>query len=293
MKGKLIVASLILACGLVSSCSSDEDLSEKDVLPEVIATDFSSRYADYTIENFNDYAFDNLHYTEIICKDKPGNKRTAIYLNYKWNRTFCKYADTEQLPGKVEKTIKQESKGKNGDFSAIEEMEMNGIDHKFYRIEFIKDTANLKNFYYSLIIDHEGKVIVKSHSSHASYTISYPRENEIPWIKEHYEGANILGYVSNQGFNNYLIMHKGVLKSVYFRLSSDVSEWVQTSYNLPEDMKVPQDILDDLHNEHPEFNFTEVKVIEEPHGIGYSLIDGNSSYRLGYNYNVQFPPIDY
>ena len=113
-----------------------------------------------------------------------------------------------------------------------------------------------------------------------------PLPSDIEWISEHYSGANVLGYVNDGGDDNYLIMYNRVLKSVLFDSNDINARWKETRYALSKDMTVPSRVLDKLHTLHPDFTYTEIKVVETPNGDYYTFVDGTRKDRLGYIIDV-------
>ena len=123
------------------------------------------------------------------------------------------------------------------------------------------------------------EVIAKDfHERCEDYTIKRVME----WITAHYKGSEVLGFVNDSGDDNYLIMHDGVLKSVYFRVSRKGTTWKETCYPLPKGTTVPSNVLDSLHADYPDFTYTEVSILETPNGIVYLFTDGNRPDRLGH-----------
>ncbi len=109
-----------------------------------------------------------------------------------------------------------------------------------------------------------------------------PFPTDIVWISEHYKGATLLGYINDLGYDNYLIMHDGVLKSVLFDSNDPDAKWKETRYALPEDTAISSRVLDTLHTKYPDFTYTEVSVIENPGGHFYLFTDGTRADRLGH-----------
>ena len=89
-----------------------------------------------------------------------------------------------------------------------------------------------------------------------------------------YKDEVVLGYINDLGYDNYLIMHNGVLKSVLFDSNNLDVKWKETRYALPEGTTVPSRVLDTLHTKYPDFTYTEVFVIENQCGISYLFTDG-------------------
>ena len=116
--------------------------------------------------------------------------------------------------------------------------------------------------------------------NNAEYIGTIPGDME--WITAHYKGSEVLGFVNDSGDDNYLIMHDGVLKSVYFKTSRKGMTWKETCYPLPKGTTVPSNLLESLHADYPDFTYTEVSIVETPDGIVYLFTDGNSPDRLGH-----------
>ena len=156
------------------------------------------------------------------------------------------------------------------------------INGTYYILCYLQDTPKLKNLVHTLVIDSKGTVAKACtyRLNDAEYIGTIPGDME--WITAHYKGSEVLAFVNDGGDYNYLIMHDGVLKSVYFRVSRNGTTWKETCYPLPKGTTVPSNVLDSLHADYPDFTYTEVSIVENPDGIFYLFTDGNRPDRLGH-----------
>ena len=283
MYGWLAVVALVL-----TSCDSENVTPINDkTLPEAIAKDFHERCEDYTIKCVytapEPYFDSGTMETHVTSEDNVGNECVVVYVDNAWNRTVRTLSDIDQLPSSVRYrllTINQEAR--NDEFWEIKEVTQASINGTYYILCYLQDTPKLKNLVHTLVIDSKGTVAKACtyQLNNAKYTGTIPGDME--WISMHYKGSEVLGFVNDSGYDNYLIMHDGVLKSVYFRISSKGTTWKETCYPLPKGTTVPSNVLESLHADYPDFTYTEVSIVETPDGIVYLFTDENRPDRLGH-----------
>lgn len=80
----------------------------------------------------------------------------------------------------------------------------------------VQDSSMNKNWIHTLVIDSNGTVLKSCEYELNDNAYVRPLPTDIDWISEHYRDATVLGYINDLGYDNYLIMHNGVLKSVLF-----------------------------------------------------------------------------
>lgn len=73
-----------------------------------------------------------------------------------------------------------------------------------------------KSWVHTLVIDSEGTLLKSCDYELNNNAYVRPFTADIDWITEHYKGARVLAYINDLGFDSYLIMHDGVIKSVSF-----------------------------------------------------------------------------
>ncbi len=283
MYGWLAVVALVL-----TSCDSENvtPINAK-TLPEAIAKDFHERCEDYTIKYVytapEPYFDSGAMATHVTSEDNAGNECVVVYVDNAWNRTVRTLSDIDQLPLTVRyRLLSVNREARNDEFLEIKEVSQASINGTYYILCYLQDTPKLKNLVHTLVIDSKGTVAKACtyQLNNAEYTGTIPGDME--WISMHYKGSEVLGFVNDSGYDNYLIMHDGVLKSVYFRISSKGTTWKETCYPLPKGTTVPSNVLDSLHADYPDFTYTEVSIVETPDGIFYLFIDGNRPDRLGH-----------
>lgn len=138
------------------------------------------------------------------------------------------------------------------------------------------------NSLHTLVIDSEGTLLKSCDYELNNHAYVRPFTADIDWITEHYRGARVLAYINDLGFDSYLIMHDGVIKSVSFDSNHPDAKWKETRYALPEGTTISSRVLDTLHTKYPDFTYTEVLVIENIGGNFYLFVDGTRADRLGH-----------
>ena len=283
--GVLVAAITVI----LSSCNSENETPVNyNSLPEVIAKDFNNRYGTNNIEQVytgtDFYRHTGQQETYVHCKDKAGNELLVVYVDNVWNRSVLTLSDINKLPDNVrQRFYKELPQSVKYEFWKIKEITQACISGKYYELCYIvQDSSMNKNWIHTLVIDSEGTVLKSCEYELNDNTYVRPLPTDIDWISEHYRGATVLGYVNDLGYDNYLIMHNGVLKSVLFDSNNIDVKWKETRYALPECTTVPSRVLDTLHTKYPDFTYTEVFVIENQCGISYLFTDGTRADRLGH-----------
>lgn len=207
-----------------------------------------------------------------------------VYVDNVWNRSVLTLSDINKLPDNVrQRFYKELPQSVKYEFWKIKEISQACISGKYYELCYIvQDSSMNKNWIHTLVIDSEGTVLKSCEYELNDNTYVRPLPTDIDWISEHYRGATVLGYINDLGYDNYLIMHNGVLKSVLFDSNNIDVKWKETRYALPEGTTVPSRVLDTLHTKYPDFTYTEVFVIENQCGISYLFTDGTRADRLGH-----------
>ena len=274
---------------VLSSCNSEKETPVNDnSLPEAIAKDFSNRYGTNTIKQVytgNDfYRHTGQQETYVYCKDKAGDELLVVYVDNVWNRSILTLSDINKLPDNVRQRLSRELPDTdNCEFWRIKEITQACISGKYYELCYlVQDSSMDKSWVHTLIIDSEGTLLKSSDYELNDNAYVRPFTADIDWITEHYKGARVLAYINDLGFDSYLIMHDGVIKSVLFDSNNLDVKWKETRYALPKGTTVPSRVLDTLHTKYPYFTYTEVFVVENPGGIFYLFIDGTRADRLGH-----------
>lgn len=274
---------------VLSSCNSEKEEPVNDnSLPEAIAKDFSNRYGANTIKQVYTgngfYRHTGQQETYVYCKDKAGDELLVVYVDNVWNRSMLTLSDINKLPDNVRQRLSRElSDTDNCEFWRIKEITQACISGKYYELCYlVQDSSMAGNSLHTLVIDSEGTVLKSCDYELNNNAYVRPFTADIDWITEHYRGARVLAYINDLGFDSYLIMHDGVIKSVSFDSNHPDAKWKETRYALPEGTTVPSRMLDTLHTTYPGFTYTEVLVIENIGGIFYLFVDGTRPDRLGH-----------
>lgn len=289
LRRSLCGLTMIAALALASCSSKNETPVEYKDLPAAVSADFNSRCPDntiryvYTGEEF--YRHTNLPETDVCSVDDAGNEWFVVYLDNEWNRTIRSVSDVAQLPLSVKKMLAEDySEALAKGFDEIKEVSQKYIEGTYYIFRYLQDTPLSKNCTHMLVVDSDGRTLKECTYTLNDMEYTRPFLTDISWISEHYDGATVLCYVNDMGRDNYIMLHDGILKSVYFGSDGwNAGEWEETRYGLPEGMSVPNEVLDTLHSLDAEFTYTEVEVVETPSGDCYSFVDGTKPERPGYN----------
>lgn len=282
----VLVAAITI---ILSSCNSENETPVNyNSLSEVIAKDFNNRYGTNNIEQVytgtDFYRHTGQQETYVYCKDKAGNELLVVYVDNVWNRSVLSLSDINKLPDNVrQRFYKELPKSVKYEFWKIKEISQACISGKNYELCYIvQDSSMNKNWIHTLVIDSEGTLLKSCDYELNNNAYVRPFTADIDWITEHYKGARVLAYINDLGFDSYLIMHDGVIKSVSFDSNHPDAKWEETRYALPEGTTVPSRVLDTLHTKYPDFTYTEVFVIENPGGKFYLFTDGTRADRLGH-----------
>ena len=274
---------------VLSSCNSENETPVNDnSLPESIAKDFSNRYGANTIKQVCSgngfYRHTGQQETYVYCEDKAGDELLAVYVDNVWNRSILTLSDVNKLPANVQQRLfKELPDTDNYEFWRIKEITQACISGKYYELCYlVQDPSMDKNWVHTLVIDSEGTLLKSCDYELNNNAYVRPFTADIDWITEHYKGARVLAYINDLGFDSYLIMHDGVIKSVSFDSNHPDAKWEETRSALPEGAAVSSHVLDTLHTKYPYFTYTEVFVIENPGGKFYLFIDGTRADRLGH-----------
>ena len=234
--GVLVAAITII----LSSCNSENETPVNyNSLPEVIAKDFNNRYGTNNIEQVytgtDFYRHTGQQETYVHCKDKAGNELFVVYVDNVWNRSVLTLSDINKLPDNVrQRFYKELPQSVKYEFWKIKEISQACISGKYYELCYIvQDSSMNKNWIHTLVINSEGMVLKSCEYELNDNTYVRPLPTDIDWIFEHYRGATVLGYINDLGYDNYLIMHNGVLKSVLFDSNNIDVKWKETRYALP------------------------------------------------------------
>ena len=288
-KKHLLCVLAVAITFVLSSCNSENETPVNyKSLPEVIANDFSNRYGTNNIEHVytgtDFYRHAGQQETYVYCKDKAGNELLVVYVDNVWNRSMLTLSDINKLPDNVRKRFSKElPNSAKYEFLRIKEITQACISGKYYELCYlVQDSSMDKSWVHTLVIDSEGTLLKSCDYELNNNAYVRPFTADIDWITEHYKGARVLAYINDLGFDSYLIMHDGVIKSVSFDSNHPDAKWEETRYALPEGTTVSNRVLDTLHTKYPYFTYTEVFVIENPGGKFYLFIDGTRADRLGH-----------
>jgi hypothetical protein len=273
----------VMACVLLAgatACSHD-DQEVKDEIPAVVQNDFSARYPAAKITSFRNFP-DGLH--QITFLDSEENEGLTQYARDDWKMTYTKVNTFQQLPLPVQRTFKQ-LQYRDANIIEMYKTERAGIAKSLYTLYFRYPWKNVAEVEHYVFINNDGLLlsVFTWKPNNPNWFVNLSKD-QFDFIAKKYDGAEIRGYINNLGDDMYFILHKGIIKSVYF--GGDDSErsdfWKETRYELERDFAVPDNVLARLKQMDPEFTYTKIYYIESRSGHAYSFVNKNSENDLGY-----------
>lgn len=276
---------MLLMC--ITSCEKDETTIE-DNIPIAIKNDFSTRYPSAQITTFQNYP-DNLHLIGFI--DEKENEASTWYADNTWKMTYTEINDMDQLPLEVKKTFKKLRY--NVQDIDIYKTERDGIEKGLYALHFKHQRKKIDNVEHYVFINDDGFYLT-TYNYPPNDTRWYPNLSQAHYdfIAEKYSGAEIKAYINDGGYNKYYILHNNILKCVSLRgeVATDYGFWHETRYELSIDTKIPDNVLQVLKHDDPDFVYTNIYYIESNEGNSYLLQDKNRDDELGYIIHEDLQP---
>lgn len=274
-----VLISILLLC--IISCSNDDQDDIKKEIPLAIQNDFEKRYPSGSILSFVDYESGTC---DLKFLDDDKNEGECIYQNEIWKMSHIKMKDTNQLPSQVQNTF-NDTQYNGVQLIDVYKTDRAGIERSLYTLHFIYPWHEIKDMTHKVLINDDG-FYLDAVTSILNDPLSRPflSIDHFDFIAEKYKKSEVRGYVNDEGIHRYIILHEGILKSIYFGTSdnSDRGFWRKTDYTLDVKVEVPKNVSDFLKNEYPDFNYTDIVYIEEPDGDSYWFIDKNDSPEKGY-----------
>lgn len=260
----------------LSACkNSDNFMKDNVILQPSIKQDIETRFPGSEILNVYDF----LTGTEINLKDKLGNNISLFYEsdNSECMLTVTKFVSFENLPDEVKQSFYISPYGKRETdlFSNIECDEYKHLRRKMYKLEFYDTLGRHDNLYTLLMFNDDGFMFPVRHNTlNQSCWHKQLNTNEISFIENNY-GNDIRSFNNDSGYNSYYVMDHGILKYIQFD-----EEWKSTTYSLPLETKLPVNVMIELQELQPGFNFVKLNKIETPYGEIYQFLDEKGD---GYN----------
>lgn len=277
-----VLISILLLC--IISCSNDDHSDNKNRTPQVILNDFQKRYPSVSIQSIaNDGA--KLHEIRFLDQDK--NEGVCIYIDMAWEMSQLKLKDPTKLPEKVQKAF-DATKYTGVPFWYVYKTDRAGIERSLYTLHFLFPVHDIRDVTHDVLINDDGLLLDVLTSGLSDHTwgphLGTARAAHFDFIAEKYKDSDIRGYINNAGSHEYFVLHEGIMKYVFFR-NVDESQrgfWEKTEYALDINTNIPENVIKDLKNEYPDFNYTDIVYREEPDGDSYWFIDKNDPFEKGY-----------
>lgn len=266
----------------ITGCGDSEQSVQKPELQVVIKNDFEKRYPSGSIASFLIYR-DN--FCEIKFLDEDKNEAIITYVDEVWKITHTKIKDIDRLPSKVQKTF-ESSEYRGASILDVYRTDRDGIERSLYTLHFQFPWKDVEKLEHHVFINDDGLYLgmYSPEPNNPVWWANLPTSH-FDFIAKRYEGAEIRGYINNWGSHEYFVLHKGVIKHVFFT-GLDVTErvfWEKTEYELDINTKIPDNVSRRLKSDNPEFSYTNVYYIEGYRGDAYLFVDENHPNNLGHN----------
>ncbi len=277
----------VLACLLfmgITACNKDNQIEPEEDIPSTIRDDFSTRYPDAEIiKTYPGY----LTFCQIDFIDEEQNQASALYRNGTWEKTCTYFKQVVQLPEKVQQAFVQAGYSSGQLIEKAYKTEQAGIEKALYTIHFLYPRKTTKDVTHNVLIDDDGMLLqTLTESLYDPIKMSVPlSESHLGFIAGRYTGAKVKAYVHVGGRYEYIILHEGIFKYVYFE-SVDMTKnyfWFETRYELSQDARIPANVWKVLKDGHPDFTYTNIYYIESRDGNSYLFVDKNHEHELGYS----------
>ena len=283
---------LVCACATLLFISCEKETPDtKDPLQTIsqeVTSDFIYRYPNVTVTDAYQWNDDKNVVTDIVFTDEEGLTNKAVYNNGKWSiteKTFNVNDFIYKMPRKVLKAylgtgIENEEYLSDNDY--VIEFSRNGLDNAQYEFlcsaPYSDGLVTHEHLVYDIVIADDGTLLTCSHSSFNRSVRWYDMSSSIELVRGMYRYASILGAVNDAGSNKVFIRHNGILKTVTLRDNGYGFEWVETSYSLDINSKLPEHVVaekEDYENKNPEAVFYALSHHETKDGSFYGLTYGS------------------
>lgn len=265
----------------ISGCNSEKQIDEEDNIPATIKNDLLKRHPSAHITSFHNYS-DGVF--DINFTDGEQNEASIHYKNGEWKLTYTNLKNFEQLPLQVQNTFKN-SQYRNAHLINIHKTERVGIEQDMYTLYFKYPWKDVKDLVHYVFINGDGLFLktLTSTPPDQTYFVDLPSIYS-EFIKEKYKDAEIKGYVYNNGYQEYIILHQDTLKYVLFYgvVTTNNDFWVRTTYELSKNTQIPDNIRNKLQEIYPNFPYTNLYYIESNEGNAYSFINKDDDRESGY-----------
>lgn len=274
-----VLIGLLLLC--ITSCSNDDQDDIKKDIPLAIQQDFKKRYPSGSILSFNNYESGTC---DVKFLDEDKNEGECVYLNEVWKMSHVRIKDINRLPSKVQNTFNN-TQYRGTELIDVYKTDRAGIERSLYTLHFLYPWHKIKDMTHNVLINDDGFYLdaITSSLNNPLWWSSLSAD-QFDFIAKKYKGSEVRGYVNNTGSHEYFVLHEGILKYVFFR-EVDVSLrgfWDQTKYELDIETKIPENVINCLKYEYPDFNYTNIYYVEAPDGDSYWFIDKDDPSEKGY-----------
>lgn len=274
----------------VAACSSDDDYKEKSLeMPKTIKDDFDQRQPSSEIINFKSSRSDTIFEIKFIDINK--NKGETFYADQKWKITIKEINEFSKLPKTVQNSFKK-SEYADSNILDIVEISRDDIERSLYRLHFKHLAHNTPDVEHYTFMNDDGLILTTlNYKTNDDWMFPVLPKAHFDYIKNKYAGAEVRGYVNNSGYYEYFIIHNNIIKFVFFngKVPTDRSFWKETSYELPIDSKIPENVMNVLNRIRidDDFNYTNIYKIETSEGNAYSFMDSTHGYTIGEDVPLQ------
>ena len=259
---------------ITTACDNDDEpeVNEVQLSPEA-QKDIHTRFEGAIIKAVRRLQGDPTPGTEVDLVDIHGNEVSIFYQHSQDpSLTVTHFASFDNLPEPVKNAF-MKSHYKDIDKQQIKNIECDDyavLNKKMYKLEFYANVGKWENRYTMTLFNEDGFMLPDYHLGEGlindSWKFKVINMEEVHFIESHY-GKDIRAFNHDRGYSSYYVMDKDVLKYVRFRDHT----WKGTTYLLPESQEVPEDILKELYQTAPDFEYTEIYLVETPNGQGYKF----------------------
>lgn len=282
MKRIILLICVVISILATTGCDKYEPWDEFEAgnVSESIKSDFYRRYSDDVIVK---KAMDYGKTSRIEFVDTDGLPCTAIYKGEYWMFTWKEYSKDNflflsQLPKKIARGyiragIDDEDYTDNSSY--VIEVSRSGFDQKYYEFHCAAPYVNGNLQYIDqnchVLIGEDGEVIDVLHTGPNPSTWFHDMDEEVTSVRAKYPGAVVIGAVNEGGRNVIYIKDEGIFKRV---LLDSMNRWNETVSRLGKWFRLPDNVMDEYaryKSEHPDFEYSEVYMVERKDGIYYGL----------------------
>ncbi len=273
----------------ILAVACEKEGSNDESIPTKVQTEFASRFPNANILDYTKYveprSSDKIW--EIEFTNESGAKTKAWYLEdgtWKMTQTELKTIDdlTAEAKDAFTSSIHGSTKTEN-----IYKTERDKIQGSLYTLE-LESTSKASDKKTSFVFINDDGLFINNYtwSEYDGRSIVNLPEKQFKFINDTYKDAEIRGYINNSGLHEYFILHEDKIKFVTFKITSGLSVWAETRYEIDINTVLPDNVIKYLNRIDPDFVYTNIYYIETNEVDKYYLVDNNDPKGLGHYVSV-------